>query len=110
MSTISSDERYTRLLKATEFGDWHMFVIGACYAIESFTGDDMKSDCLGLVEANRRGVDWNAEHWKFYLWQLGAHADFVERLQRATTERPDGGADCGDDGADPQQVDGGGMA
>jgi hypothetical protein len=103
--TIDVDQRYAELLTHVDFDDWHMFVVGSCYVIERHTGEDQQILALGLIEAKRREVDWSHLHWRFYLWQLGCYADFIERLERATTQRPDAGTDCGDDCDDSQPVD-----
>lgn len=83
MTTIAQDQRYAELLTHTDFDDWHMFVIGACYVIEKHTGEDQQTLALGLIEAKRREVDWSQLNWRTLLWTLGAQADFIERLERA---------------------------
>lgn len=92
MATISEDERYTELLTHTGSDHWHWFVIGACYVIDNETGEDNRKTALGLIEAKAREVDWSELKWRTLLWQLGAEADFYERLERATS-RPVAGGD-----------------
>lgn len=92
MATISEDCRYTELLTHTDFDDWHLFVIGACYVIEQHTGDDQATTLVGLIEAKRRGCDLTELKWATLLWIIGAEADFYERLERAI-ERPERSGD-----------------
>lgn len=83
MATISETERYAELLTHTDYHDWWVFVVGADDVIEKFHGEGDAARVVGLIEAKKKGVDLTAFHWRAYLWQLGAEADFIERLERA---------------------------
>lgn len=83
MATISETERYAELLTHVDYHDWWVFVVGAAEVIEQWTGEKDPARVVGLIEAKKQGVDLTQFHWRAYLWQLGAEADFLERLERA---------------------------
>lgn len=83
MATISEDQRYAELLTHLDFENWLIFVRGATHVIQEFTGEDCSIIYGVYVAARREGVDLTEEKWKFALWEMGAYADFIERLERA---------------------------
>ncbi len=101
MSTISADARYAELLTHVDFPDWWIFVVGATHVIERWHGVSLPVTTVGLIEVKKQGVDFKEPKWALLLWELGAEADFIERLQRATAElgtdrSGDSGTVCGD--------------
>lgn len=85
MATIDADQRYAELLTHTDFDQWWIFVVGATDVIENHAGKSpqLTVNCVGLIEAQKRGEDLTQPHWRTLLWQLGAEADFYERLERS---------------------------
>ena len=105
MATICEDARYAELLMHVEFEGWPLFVRGATHVISQFTGEDKSALCDGMVLARQMGVDFREAKWTFLLWEMGAYADFIERLQRATSPttaaaQPGSAADGSDAGGD----------
>ena len=83
MTTISETERYAELLTHVDFPDWWVFVVGATHVIEQFHGVSLPVTTVGLTEAKKQGVDMTEFKWRVLLWEIGAEADFIERLERA---------------------------
>lgn len=104
MATISLGARYAELLRHVDHPEWWVIVIGASHAIEEFCGETNAAAVVGLVEAKRQGVDLTQRHWRWLAWELGAHADFVEGLERAT-KRPDAGRDQSSLRSDPSNME-----
>lgn len=88
MATISEDQRYAELLTHVDFERWDLFVRGACCVIEMHTGISQAITYVGLLEAKRRGTDLTELSWRTLMWELGSHADFIERLERAVGPTP----------------------
>jgi len=83
MITYQPDHRFAERLLDVDDGNWPLSVVMASLVVQEATGDDQEPLAIGLIAARRRGDDLTTFTAKLVLWELGAYADFIERLERA---------------------------